>query len=93
MKRRRPKVDREFGVSVREAVRQRADWRCERCRIQPIGEFHHKLRRSQGGLGTLENCAGLCSGFDGSCHAWVHDNVDAAVAEGWLIRGAGRVAS
>lgn len=86
MKRRKPKVDREFPPEVRAEVYWRAGGFCERCGRHPIREYHHRLRRGQGGMGTLDNCAGLCDGWAGSCHAWVHANIDDAVEQGWLIR-------
>lgn len=83
-----PRVDRDFPPAVREAVRVRADWRCEVCKRSPIDHFHHRLTRSQGGMGTLENCLAVCL----LCHAHIHDQPAHSYEQGWLIRGAGRVA-
>lgn len=72
----------EFPPSVRAEVRRRAGDRCERCRVAPIDHFHHRLMRSQGGGGTIENCAGFCLG----CHERVHLQPAESYSAGWLIR-------
>lgn len=75
-------MNRDFPQSVRAAVRARAGDRCEACRLASIDHFHHKLRRGQGGVGSLENCAGLCH----VCHEWVHANPEDSYELGWLIK-------
>lgn len=45
-------------------------------------EFHHKLRRSQGGAHTAENLITLCSAH----HAYVHDHPAWAYEHGYLTR-------
>lgn len=80
---RRPKVDRSFPPAVRAEVEHRAGGRCERCGRNPIQEYHHKLMRSAGGMGTLDNCAGLCW----PCHGHVHANPTESYEHGWLLHG------
>lgn len=84
-----PKVDRSFPHEVRAEVYWRAGGFCERCGRAPIAVYHHRRLRSQGGLGTLDNAAGLCD----PCHVHIHANPAESYEAGWLIRGAGRVAS
>jgi hypothetical protein len=75
----------EFGEDVRSTVRRRAFGRCEvkapGCR-DGIHHYHHRLLRSHGGSGTLENCLGVC----GPCHATIHANPDWAYRHGLLVR-------
>lgn len=77
-------MSREFSQKTREEMRERAGNCCEICRLRPIGCFHHRLLRSQGGFGTLENGMALCSG-PGSCHEWIHNNTGESYELGYLI--------
>lgn len=47
-------------------------------------QAHHRLRRSQGGKGTLANGLWVCR----ACHAYVHDHPAESYERGWLIRSA-----
>jgi hypothetical protein len=89
-----PRVDRDFPPAVKADVCERADFRCEICRERPISCYHHRLRRSAGGLGTLDNCLGLCDGRFGTpgCHEFVHANPKLSYELGYLLH-AGAVAS
>jgi hypothetical protein len=75
----------EFSADVRTSVRSRAFARCEvlapGCR-GGIHHFHHRLLRSHGGTGTIENCLGVC----GPCHNAIHANPDWAYRHGLLVR-------
>lgn len=82
MKRRKPRVDREFAADVKADGAERASFRCERCKQRAIEQYHHKLMRSQGGMGTLDNLACLCA----FCHAEVHANPLRSYEDGWLVR-------
>jgi hypothetical protein len=77
----RTRVDRSFPEAVRAEVHWRSGGFCERCGRALIVEYHHKLRRAQGGMGTLDNCAGLC----GPCHVHVHANPAESYEAGWLL--------
>jgi hypothetical protein len=91
IKQHRPSPDRgvEFSDDVRRLVRRRAGGKCEahctkNC-TSAIRHFHHRLLRSQGGKGTLDNCLGVCAW----CHSWIHDHPLESYMRGWLIRGTG----
>lgn len=89
MKRRKPRIDREFPADVKADVAERAGFRCEVCNVRPLQHYHHRLTRSAGGLGTIENCLGVCAGPpDGGCHARIHNNPAWAYEQGYLIRRA-----
>lgn len=79
---RRQKSD--FTPGVKDAVRKRSGGWCEFPGCDRRAEhFHHRLMRSHGGPGTVENCAHLCSHH----HHHVHHNVAESYASGMLIRG------
>lgn len=63
---------RGFG-SVKEALDAIQGRTCLLCG-KPIDEKHHIVPRSEGGMDTLENLAGLCS----ACHEAVHKDADTA---------------
>jgi 5-methylcytosine-specific restriction endonuclease McrA len=91
MKRSRPDPERgvEFSDDVRAQARVRGGNRCEgrctkSCTVR-IQTFHHRLRRTQGGKGTLENCLALCR----ACHDHIHAHPSESFIRGWLIRGTG----
>lgn len=77
------KVNREFSAKVKTRVRHATGGRCEfpDCRRQGT-QYHHRLMKSQGGLGTFENCMLVCLDH----HAYIHANPAESYGEGWLIR-------
>ena len=66
---------------VLNAIRERANGRCERCLIRPDVLTHHRVRRSQGGRHTVSNCVRLCI----PCHTDVHRIGARAYETGWLV--------
>ncbi|MBD5559970.1 MAG: hypothetical protein HDQ87_06380 [Clostridia bacterium] len=72
---------RGFG-SVREAIETIQGERCLLCG-KPIEHLHHIVPRSQNGMNTLENLAGLCR----KCHERVHKDADVQRAIGGLKKG------
>jgi 5-methylcytosine-specific restriction endonuclease McrA len=87
--RRSPIKRRANGVdpTVRDAVFAR-DRGCVGFRLVPEARCwgpldpHHVLRRSQGGLDTLDNLVTLCR----ACHSWVHEHPAASIERGLLRR-------
>jgi hypothetical protein len=71
----------EFPPAVRQAIRYRTRNLCELCHSAEIVHFHHRLRKSQGGRGTEENCLGVCA----KDHAYIHANPAISYANGWLL--------
>ncbi len=75
----------DFSADVKDRARRGASHWCEAklpgC-SGGVQHFHHRLLRSHGGPGTLENCAALC----GRCHSWIHANPDWAYRHGWMVR-------
>lgn len=70
-------------VKVREAVKTRADFRCELCRV--FGEHlhcHHRRLRSQGGLNEPANLLYVCY----THHNYIHANPELAYEMGWLVK-------
>jgi len=85
MKRNRPKSDSQFHPAARAEIERRSNRQCEVgtkfCTIK--GEhIHHRLRRSQGGGGTVQNGLMCCR----ACHDWIHANPAIAYEKGWLLR-------
>jgi hypothetical protein len=75
----RPRVTREER-RAREVVQQRSEGRCEACCVEHPGtEWHHRVRRSQGGLWSASNGLWLCA----TVHAWITLNPHSARAKGW----------
>ena len=68
--------------SVREAVETIQGDRCLLCG-KPVEHLHHIVPRSQNGMNTLENLAGLCE----DCHEKVHKDAEAAKALGKQKKG------
>ncbi len=73
----------DFPPSVKRFVVRRSGGWCEfpGC-TRHAQHFHHRLMRSQGGKGTVENCAHLCI----QCHTVVHANPAKSYELGLLIR-------
>jgi hypothetical protein len=67
---------------LRELVRQRAGYRCERCGQARTLDPHHRKLKSQGGADVASNLAAICR----ECHDWVHAHVETAVYQGWIVR-------
>lgn len=61
---------------------------CERCGRNGFWgvTVHHRLKRSQGGAWTPENCVVLCGHGTAGCHGWVEAEPNAAWAEGFHVR-------
>lgn len=76
----------DFTPGVKRMVRDRSGGYCEFPGCPRRGEhFHHRLMRSHGGPGTVENCAFLCRDH----HGHVHANPAESYANGLLVRGVG----
>lgn len=76
---------RDDGVEFLPHVKQEAAFRhhnhcgfpgCKRA----IQTYHHILRRSQGGKGTVGNCLPLCH----EDHRYIHDHPAESFENGWL---------
>ena len=83
----RPRSERAVSYAeeldaVKPLLDVRAGYRCEICRIRPISQYHHRLRRSQGGKNNLANLLALCD----KCHFIVHDRPEQSYELGWLLR-------
>lgn len=84
--RRRGGAPTDFSKTTKQAITVRSGGRCEARwddRCVGVGQvFHHVLRRSQGGRGTVDNGAHLCR----PCHDRVHAHPADAYARGLLQR-------
>lgn len=75
----------------RRIVNDRANACCERCGVHASVRgltTHHRVKRSQGGQWSPENCVRLCGHGttpDG-CHSWVEHNPNDAEVEGFHVR-------
>ena len=75
----RQKENRERTAAKRRLFAKHP--RCQRCHVRPSEHAHEVKTRARGGSITdLANMRALC--FD--CHRWIHHNINAATAEGWL---------
>ena len=69
----------------REITRRSRGW-CEMPGCQRYGQhLHHRLMRSQGGMGTAENGMHVCRPH----HEYIHAHPALAYEMGWLIRSGG----
>lgn len=87
---RRRKRDAPYPAA-RQAVREREEGCCQRCRIYllpDIGEVHHIAGRGGHDPHRLSNLALLCP----ACHRWVHANPKAAREAGLMRTRLGRTA-
>ena len=69
-------------VSPEAALEVRARSRdiCERCKVRPATDMHHRVTRKRGGPGDVFNLAHLCS----DCHhVWAHGHLE----DPWYVRG------
>lgn len=80
------KRQRAWAKVVRECIKERGPMCQIRrpwwCRGYAEGG-HHKLKRSQGGPDTKENCLLACN----ACNLWIEDEPDLAFELGFTIRG------
>lgn len=77
--------------TCRRIVKDRADHRCERCGINWSGwglTLHHRVKRSQGGPWTPQNCVILCGHgtTPRGCHSWAEHHPNDAEREGFHVR-------
>jgi hypothetical protein len=72
---------------VSDALKARAEMRCERCQIEVGTNHHHRRNQSQGGQHTLSNLMWLCGSGTTGCHGFVTRNPALSYGAGWSIRG------
>lgn len=75
---------RKLYAELRHLLCERARGCCERCGTPAplrVGECHHRLLRSRGGVDDAWTCVWLCA----SCHEWAHREVATATARGWIV--------
>ena len=82
----RKKNKNRIPKHIAEAVRERAEGRCEAMNF-PIcngraEQLHHRRLRSQGGEHTVVNLIAVCA----PCHNRFHREVAEAVSQGWIVR-------
>ncbi|ATN94025.1 HNH endonuclease [Mycobacterium phage Kumao] len=79
-------VNKNFKVSTCIAmVYTRSGGLCERCGRK--GEsYHHRLKRSQGGLWTPSNIVLVCGHGTAGCHGWIEHNANDADSAGYHVR-------
>ena len=73
----------------RDLTKARADEYCERCGVHASVRgltLHHRVKRSQGGPWTTQNCVMLCGHGTIGCHGWVEHNPDDAEKQGFHVR-------
>lgn len=70
LKARKQRAERKIVQAVRAQLVDRAERRCERCRVWcgETGHAHHRKPRSLGGEWTLDNLQLLCA----TCHWTAH---------------------
>lgn len=72
--------------TVRQQVRFRARYMCERCELRHGVQIHHRAPRKMGGtrdpqINSPANLLYLCS----DCHAWIESHRESAIRDGQLI--------
>lgn len=75
--------------TCRQIVNDRANAFCERCGVHASVRgltTHHRVKRSQGGGWSPQNCVRLCGHGTAGCHGWVEHNPNAAEEEGFHVR-------
>ena len=77
-----------FSPDVKDAVEERAGWRCELCaNTHSDMEYHHRRARGMGSTKRPEtNAAANCIYLCGSCHRHVESHRTQAYDNGWLVR-------
>ena len=79
---------RDFSPYTRQEIIRRSASMCEMPGCSHRGEvFHHRLRRSQGGMGTVDNGLHLCNLH----HLFVHANAAESFEQGWLLHAPPRL--
>lgn len=73
---------RKRDLAAYQAVKDRSEGICERCKSRRAAHIHHRKLRSQGGEDTTENLCFLCL----ECHSHVHMHPAESYLAGWLIR-------
>ena len=78
-------MSKEIPLSVRKEIRSRSGGYCE-ARVPGVcqntaSHIHHKKRRSQLGLHSLDNLVDLCT----NCHTYAHANPKFSFEVGLLI--------
>lgn len=85
---RKGSVGSDFSRPVKDLVLRRSGGRCEArtpvCTEHAV-HFHHRILRSKGGRGTIDNCLHVCA----ACHTWIHGHPKVSYEQGWMIRAAG----
>lgn len=76
-----------FSPTTREQVSARAHYMCERCRLKPGEQWHHRRARGAGGTKRPEtafasNGLFVCA----ACHAWIESNRSESQRLGYLVR-------
>jgi hypothetical protein len=72
----------DFTPATRRLILHRDMDRCAMCgRPQTEPQVHHRQQRSARGPSTPENGITLCLW----CHGWVHENIRAAIASGYIV--------
>ncbi len=72
---------------ARKLLAVRSGGRCEICGLRPAREAQHRKNRSQGGTWDLSNLLHVCGhGNTDGCHGAIHQNPEAAYANGWSVR-------
>lgn len=70
----------DVSPEVALEVRARSHDICERCKVRPATDMHHRVTRSRGGPGDVFNLAHLCS----ECH---HVHAHGELEYPWYVRG------
>lgn len=77
----------EFSPATRRLILDRDEGRCAWCG-RPWGDalnIHHRMLRSQGGLGVPENGIALCGSGTTGCHGAAHREVAWAREAGLIV--------
>lgn len=76
---------KDFPQTVRDQAAERSKLLCEGCGGHGPLELHHRLYKSRGGRGTIENALALCGwGNHTGCHGVAH--TAEGERRGWSIR-------
>ncbi len=77
----------DFPASVRRTIAERDLNRCAFCGspLDVGANAHHRKLRSRGGMGDVANGILLCGSGTTGCHGWVHREVEASTAMGYIV--------